>query len=240
MVAVYQLAHARMSVSANTAGSGVIYDQSYTYSIWVRFNHPINGSTTNPNYIREICECQNNASQTGGDPNWNGWWFGYLRDNNSSSPTFNQVGFNMYSAPHDQYFYLDGDGNTFKVGEWYLLSIRKTTDFNNNTVQFYINGKLMFTGTQAYVPSTITNFAYGYGGTFFGNFSLGPDFMGDSAVFTQSVLETIYNYGSPIQVLVKYYDGSTWQTSSNQQIWNGSKWIPMYANRWTGTEWVPI
>jgi len=69
---------------------------------------------------------------------------------------------------------------------------------------------------------------------------LACSFLGSNSVFTQSVIQDIYDYGSPIQVPVKYYDGSNWVDSSDQQIWNGSKWIPMYANRWTGSAWVPI
>lgn len=39
---------------------------------------------------------------------------------------------------------------------------------------------------------------------------------------------------------VKYYDGTTWQTSSGQKVWNGTAWVDWTANRFDGTAWVSI
>lgn len=42
---------------------------------------------------------------------------------------------------------------------------------------------------------------------------------------------------------VKYYDGTTWQNSSDQKYWNGTNWVAwnnVASYRWDGTNWVTV
>jgi hypothetical protein len=38
--------------------------------------------------------------------------------------------------------------------------------------------------------------------------------------------------------VVKYYDGTTWQESSAQKVWNGSAWVDWDPYRWDGSSWI--
>lgn len=37
---------------------------------------------------------------------------------------------------------------------------------------------------------------------------------------------------------VKYWNGSTWQSSIGQKVWNGSAWIDWTSSYWNGSSWV--
>ena len=219
-----------------TAGSHFIYPMNYTMGIWVRINHDLNA---NPNYDRVITEYTTTGSSMG-DEWYQGWFIGYVRDNNPSSPTYLKWGFNMYTGYIDEYYFTDGKGNPIEKNKWYFLSIRKVyTGSGNVTTEFYVDGVRKFNGSHSFSQDPTRNFNIGYGGTYDSDFSVAGYFLGPNTI-NATEIANIYNYGSPIQVPVKYYDGSSWQTSSNQQIWNGSKWIPMYANKWDGSAWIPL
>ena len=225
----------------SSVGANWVRPQNFTYSIWVR----INSMDQNPFYNRAFAEYTNftGNGNPGSDDDWYmGWYMGYIKETNSSAPNYNKPVLNLYTGYQDVYISDDHNGNFLDYGKWYLATIRKTK-INSTTVEveFMINGVIKQTRTHTYGDNAMATYDHGQSNTgVWVDHSLGCSFLGESSVFTQSVIADIYKYGSPIQVPVKYYDGSAWQTSSNQQIWNGSKWIPMYANRWTGTEWVPI
>jgi hypothetical protein len=227
--------------SQTTFGSNYIRPQNFSYSIWVR----INSMNANPFYNRAFSEYLNDTSSSGasgGDDWYCGWYFGYIKNTNSGDPNYNLPTFNFYSGGHDEYIADDDKGNFIQYDKWYLVSIIKTK-INSTTVEtkFLVNGveKRQFTHTFDDPATTILDMGNSNSNVWVDH-SLAGAIYGSNTVFTTSVIRDIYLYGAPIQKTVKYYDGSNWQTSSNQQIWNGSKWIPMYANIWTGSAWMPI
>jgi hypothetical protein len=224
-----------------TFGSSYIRPQNFSYSIWIR----INSMDANPFYNRAFSEYLNDTSGSGpsaGDDWYTGWYLGYIKNTNESDPNYGLPTINFYCGGHDEYIPDDDKGNFIQYGKWYLVSIIKTK-INSTTVEtkFLINGvqKRQFTYTFDDVATTILDMGNS-DSTKWVDHSLAGAIYGSNTVFTQSVLREIYLYGAPIQVPVKYYNGSAWVNSNDQQIWNGSKWIPMYANRWTGSAWVPI
>jgi hypothetical protein len=40
--------------------------------------------------------------------------------------------------------------------------------------------------------------------------------------------------------LVKYYDGTDWQTASAQKVWNGTDWVDWDHKYWDGTQWIDL
>jgi hypothetical protein len=40
--------------------------------------------------------------------------------------------------------------------------------------------------------------------------------------------------------LVKYYDGTDWQTSSAQKVWDGVSWVDWNHKYWNGTAWIDL
>jgi len=225
----------------STVGANYVRPQNFTYSIWVR----VNSMNANPFYNRAFAEYTNylGNGQPGDTDDWYmGWYMGYVKNNNSGDANYNLPIFNIYTGGIDAYIPTDHNDDFIQYGKWYLLTVRKTK-INSTTVEveFMINGVVKQIAQHTYGDNATAVYDHGQSTTtIWVDHSLACSFLGSNSVFTQSVIQDIYDYGSPIQVPVKYYDGSNWVDSSDQQIWNGSKWIPMYANRWTGTEWVPI
>jgi hypothetical protein len=224
-----------------TYGANYIRPQNYSYSIWLR----INSMDANPFYNRAFSEYLNvtgGSGASGSDDWYTGWYFGYVKNNNSGDANYGKPILNLYTGGNDQYISSDDKGQFIDYGKWYLVSIIKTK-INSTTVEvkLLVNGVVKSTFTHGFEdPATSIIDMGNSNANVWVDHSLAGAIYGSNAVFTESVIREIYLYGAPIQVPVRYYNGAAWVDSSNQQIWNGSKWIPMYANLWTGTEWVPI
>lgn len=237
---VGKTARLRWSSFGNQASYGANYvrPQNFSYSIWVR----VNSMDANPFYNRAFSEYLNDTSSQTSDDWYTGWYFGYVKNNNVGDPNEGKPIFNLYTAGNDQYISTDDKGNWIDYNKWYLVSIIKEK-INSTTVsvKLLINGVVKSTFTHGFIDPATTIIDMGNStNAIWVDHSLAGAIYGSKDIFTESVIRQIYLYGAPIQLPVKYYDGSAWQTSSNQQIWNGSKWIPMYANKWTGSAWVPV
>jgi len=219
-------------------GANYVRPQNYSYSIWVR----VNSMDANPFYNRAFSEFLNDTSSQTSDDWYTGWYFGYVKNNNSGDANYGKPVFNLYTGGNDQYFAVDDKGDFIDYNKWYLVSIIKEK-INSTTVsvKLLINGVVLNSFTHGFIDPATTIIDMGNStNTIWVDHSLAGAIYGSKDIFTESVIREIYLYGAPIQLPVKYYDGSAWQTSSDQQIWNGSKWIPMYANKWTGSAWVPV
>lgn len=224
--------------SESSVGSNLVRPQNYTYGVWLRINEDI---TANVGFIRAMSQFVN--SDPGNGELWEqGWWIGYCKDNNGASPTYGKLGFNIYTTNNDLYFFTDANGKTFEVGQWVFIALRKSNPNNTTvTMEVFINGGSMGSYTYPYSDQSTTYHTFGSGDNVRPcNFSVSSSFLASNTAIDATAINEIWDYGAPIQVPVKYYDGTAWQTSSNQKIYNGTKWIPMYANRWTGTTWVPL
>jgi hypothetical protein len=225
----------------SNVGGNWVRPQNFTYSIWVR----INSMDANPFYNRAFAEYTNYTGNgnPGSDDDWYmGWYMGYIKQNDAGQPNYGKPILNLYTGYQDIYIADDHNGNFLDYGKWYLATIRKTK-INSTTVevQFMINGVVKATRTHTYGDNAMAVYDHGQSTTtIWVDHSLGCSFLGENTVFTQSVIADIYKYGSPIQVPVKYYDGSAWQTSTGHKVYDGSKWIDWYASKWDGSAWIPI
>lgn len=223
----------------STYGANYIRPQNYSYSIWVR----VNSMDANPFYNRAFSEYLNDTTSGQTSDDWyTGWYFGYVKNNNVGDPNYLKPIFNLYTGGNDQYISTDDKGNWIDYNKWYLVSIIKEK-INTTTVsvKILVNGVVKSSFTHGFIDPSTTLLDMGNSTTtIWVDHSLAGAIYGSKDIFTESVIREIYLYGAPIQLPVKYYDGSAWQTSSNQQIWNGSKWIPMYANKWDGSAWIPV
>lgn len=224
-----------------TPGANYVRPQNFTYSIWVR----INSMDQNPFYNRAYAEYTNylNNGQPGSDDDWyQGWYMGYIKQTDPAQPNYNKPIINLYTGYQDIYIADDDKGQFLDYGKWYLTTIRKTK-INSTTVEveFMINGVVKQTRQHTYGDNAMAIYDHGQSNnSVWVDHSLGCSFLGTNTDFPQSVIQEIYKYGAPIQTDVKYFNGTSWQTSSNQQVYDGSKWIPMYANRWDGSAWQPL
>jgi len=225
----------------SNVGANWVRPQNFTYSIWVR----VNSMDQNPFYNRAFAEYTNylNSGNPGQDDDWYmGWYMGYIKQTDGNQPNYNKPIFNLYTGGQDVYIATDHQGNYIDYGKWYLLTIRKTK-INSTTceVQFMINGQVKETRQHTYGDNAMATYDHGQSTTtIWVDHSLGCSFLGTNSDFYQAVIQDIYNYGSPIQLPVKWFDGTTWNFSQDRKVWNGSKWIPMYASKWDGSAWIPV
>lgn len=213
----------------------------FTYGIWVR---PKTFNSTAVSYGRLT---NYTASAPSANPFFTGFYAGIAYD-----PAQSKNGFLFSSLGYDTLVVSDHNGNDIVTDKWYYVAIRRICTFNGTTGeytaynQYYINGTL-----KATTPNSVTT-SYGncppqywwYGAppttAVLFNYDIADCHMSDPTTLNATAIANIWNYGAPIQVPVKYYDGSAWQTSSDKKIYDGSEWIPMYANKWDGSAWLPI
>lgn len=153
--------------------------------------------------------------------------------------------------------YTDQNSNVIPIewDKWYFVAIRKTVVYNTpvsvdtaatGTLQFqhFINGELVntisYTGWTKRSCNGIVfgNNAAPAGGQF--KTAVSSWFVGDWSDINQTALRDIYDYGAPIQSEIKYYDGDSWEVSTDSKVYYDGAWRDVYASRWTGTEWLPL
>ena len=137
-----------------------------------------------------------------------------------------------------------------QVGTWYYIVGRKNRLSNGATI--WVNGVKVATGTNTTAgPTPITSTQWTYQPQFNTNsssnvnsfsFNICHMHLMNFVDFTDSAISQIYQAGitPPSTRTVKYYDGSSWQTSSAQKVWNGTAWVDWNAKRFDGTSWVTI
>ena len=128
-------------------------------------------------------------------------------------------------------------GVTCVAGEWYLLSVI----VSGTSTKYYINGVEVISVTRTLSTNCIALFignGTAKGVTTTNNIC--NVFIADNDAITASDLLEIYNVGTSDRI-VNHYDGTAWQESYDQKVWNGTNWVqwttPTY---WNGSAWVAI
>ena len=124
-----------------------------------------------------------------------------------------------------------------ETNRWYFLALRKSTA--SNTAQVYLDGTLVLTGNNPY-SSTSNYLSFGTA-TALGNwtFNVSNWYCTTYSGITGTQIQEIWLAGSTKRI-VKYYDGTAWQTSSAQKVFNGTSWVDWTVNKYDGTNWVSI
>lgn len=159
--------------------------------------------------------------------------------------------------------FIPATGNgVIATGQWYFLTFIIRTNNADNTIKFYkeitqqtisptkyggtwttseTNPLQLGTGFMNYSSTTYGGVTAGAMESF--NGWIGDFLMYDVELTPQEISDNFdatkaKYYGAPRTV--KYYDGTTWQTSSAQKVYNGTNWIDWDAKRWDGTNWVTV
>jgi len=207
----------------------------FTVGMWVKVNaFPVANVTSITRLV--------NSTATGSPHNlYNGFYIGY-----GENPANNKNAFNFYTADSD--FYIDSDHNNqdLVAGRWYYIALRRIRTYSSGNTymshEVYVNGTLKATSPQVIdILPAWTFFWFGSATVAsITNHQLASYHADSNTILDATAINNIWKAGAPIQVPVKYYDGSTWQTSSDKKVYDGSEWIPIYANRWDGSSWVAI
>jgi len=130
-------------------------------------------------------------------------------------------------------------GQNLELNKWYFIAYRKST--TANTAQRWLNGQLQTTGNNTYTGSS-NSVQWGSSGSIIGTYSWNfcNWYVGTFNGINESAIQEIYNVGNTGLRTVKYYDGSSWQTSSAQKVFNGTSWVDWNAKKYDGTNWVTI
>jgi hypothetical protein len=209
--------------SANTVMGQAITDRDYYQGMWLKFATPpatfsgvrlmttsASGFATNSGYSIGL------ANRTGG-----GFKPAMSLSNGSA--------FVSYSGT---------PGTNVIDGNWHYLAVRRY----GNTFDMYVDGVLEATGQNPVVSNTYS-INHGNGSGYNQSayvLRIGHLHWGNTANFTASAPMEIWLAGTTNARTVKYFDGTTWQTSSAQKVWNGTAWVDWNAKRFDGSAWVNV
>lgn len=111
------------------------------------------------------------------------------------------------------------DGVLYRWRDFGANSAQPTFNFTDSVVKFNF-GHFSGTTTNRYV--TMDNLAI-YNG-----------------LLSENQIKNHYYAFVNEDLAIKYYDGTSWQTSSAQKVWNGSAWIDWSKKYYDGSQWVTI
>lgn len=125
------------------------------------------------------------------------------------------------------------DANT-----WYYFAATR----EGNLHKIYLNGVMIFSFNQTSTVQTSGALMWGdtSARTFTGSWNISNFYYAPTSVIGPTQIQEIWLAGSTNARTVKYFDGTTWQTSSAQKVWNGTAWVDWNAKRYDGSAWVTV
>jgi hypothetical protein len=211
--------------NTQTGSSGdirLISDNSYSIGFWFKVDSLPSSTAALPFHIVR--------------PVTRGYGFAAYYDNNSSSATYQQ----------NVLFITIATGTTAAVAtgiqtnKWYYVALRR----DGANAYVYLNGTQVWSNTSLTVNTTATLVGLDFGNTttlYTQNADICGFYIAGYSTIGASEITDIWNYGSPIQVDVKRYDGSSWISDiSTPQVYYSGAWNNAFGNVWNGTAWIPI
>jgi len=134
--------------------------------------------------------------------------------------------------------------DVINLNTWYYIAITRVNTTNIGNVKAYINGVNTFTGNHNILNGTVNTTQAKWGDTnSYANYSwnISNSYYTTSSVIGPTQIAEIYTAGlGTVPRTVKYFDGTTWQTSSAQKVWNGTAWVDWTAKRFDGSAWINV
>ena len=143
----------------------------------------------------------------------------------ASNGTTNTTTFSTNTIPNDT--------------NWHYIAVRRS----GTTIEAYLDGQLYVTATNPITTASTGSFLYGGVSAFpqsAFNLRLSHFYLTPFSTIGPTEIQEIWLAGSTNQRTVKYFDGTTWQTSSAQKVWNGTAWDDWNAKRFDGSNWVNV
>lgn len=209
----------RISIT-NTQIATSLADSDWTTGFWFKFSEIPAGAIAG--YLSSL----GNSSATG----YYLGWSGSAGTNRGKIQLFTTNGLNMYSTTK----ILDTN--------WHYVAVRR---INLPTVvyELYLDGVIQSpngTSPNTNVPTAPISLGSSSANTtpFYVNYSNWH--IASSTTLDATAISEIWTAGSSLPRTVKYFDGTSWQTSSAQKVWNGTAWIDWNAKRFDGSSWINV
>lgn len=201
-------------------------DQDFSVGFWVKFN---SFATS------DIIVSQVTNSISGPSPVFMGYRVGAYDNAGTKTITFD-IGVDYISVTTDHL------GNPITTGKWYYIAIRKfKPDSTTVNGEVYLNGVLKYTNTYAYQDFSIGFLSWGWNvAGYDSDYQISSWYLATSSDINATAIGDIWDYGSPIQTTIKYYDGDSWENSIGSKVYHSGGWNDIYASRWDGTQWLPL
>jgi hypothetical protein len=125
-------------------------------------------------------------------------------------------------------------------GQWHYLAVTRKSDL---VMKFYIDGVLVHTVTGVGTSANGNiNHASPSGSGVAYSVNISDYYVAPTSAIDETQIAQIWSIGNTGSAArtVKYYDGTTWQTSSAQKVFNGTSWVDWTAKKYDGSQWVTI
>lgn len=133
---------------------------------------------------------------------------------------------------------ITGTG-TVSTGVWYYLATVRT----QYSTTFYVNGVSQGSYSFSGVSTNGTNMNFGQiNQGYEADTNICNWYLTSTSAIGATEIAAIYDAGA-FDKVVKYYDGSAWQTASGQKVYNGTSWMNLTnanTKKWDGSAWVEL
>jgi hypothetical protein len=218
----------------------LVNSNNYTVGFWIKINS-VSGATA-VGIQRAV------TTEGGGTNSQYSIGISYRNlDGNPANPF--TYGFSYQNTTNGtQFVERDENNNLIQPGKWYFLTLQVSyvsiDGVPTRYTDFYINGvsKIYYATSNFTTPGYINQLNWGFtsGGAASVDFNIADWFIGTAANIQYPQIQSVWNASKPIQLPLKYYDGTTWQDPTDKKIYYDNQWNPIYANQWNGTSWVQV
>lgn len=225
-----------IGINQNNAFHQLIMTNNYTVGFWLKIRS-ITGATA-----IGIHRAENTASATA--PSRYSIGISY-RPEGGVAGNPNTYGI-LYNNTQNGSFFIERDenNNLIQADKWYYIALQVVTNGTTRTTDLYINGaqKLHYELYNFTDPGYINSVNWGFvsGAAPSIDFNIADWFIGTAPNIQLTQIQSVWNAAKPIQLPIKYYDGTTWQDPTDKKIYYDGQWNPIYANQWNGTSWVQV
>lgn len=215
----------------NSSFMALVSDNSYSAGVWFR-----SGTLPSATGAAAVCWAMRPASR--------GFFVSIYKNQVTGDPQYGKnqisitVGDKLVTFENDNYPTIDSN-------VWNYVAIRR--DGANGYI--YLNGEEVWSSSSIAINTTASMVGYDFGNvstTWNQDIDFAGAYIAGYNDVTATEISNLWLYGSPTNRIsgtlsdIKYYDGDSWEPSTDQKVYHSGGWQDVYASRWNGSAWIPV